>query len=139
MPTVSRSAVGLTSGRPADLPVDLLFVPLFEGENPASALADLDKATGGFAQRAVDNGEFQARPFEMFVTPLSGWKPARVALIGAGKAADFNTERLRKLATAAGLSARQRRLKRIAFLNRGGGEPTAAIQAITEGLVMASF
>jgi leucyl aminopeptidase len=139
MPTASHSAVGLKSGRPADIGTDLLFVPLFEGESPATALPELDKATGGFAQRAVETGEFQARPFELFVTPLTGWKSPRVALIGAGKAADFTTDRLRKLATAAALSARQRRLKKIAFLNRGGGEPVAAVQAITEGLMMASF
>jgi leucyl aminopeptidase len=138
MPTASHSAVGLKSGRPAEVDTDLLFVPLFEGESPATAVADLDNATGGFAQRAVETGEFQARPFELFLTPLSGWKAARVALIGAGKAADFDTERLRKLATAAALAGRQRRLKRVAFLSRGGGEPAAAVQAITEGLVMAS-
>jgi leucyl aminopeptidase len=139
MPTASQSAAGLKSGRPADIDTELFFVPLFEGENPAHAVPDLDEATNRFAQLAVENGEFQARPFELFLTPLTGWKAARVALIGAGKVADFNTERLRKLATAAALAARQRRLKRVAFLTRGGGEPAAAVQAITEGLVMASF
>jgi leucyl aminopeptidase len=139
MPTASDAAVALRFVRPADVDTDLLFIPLFEGESPVTAVAGLDEGTAGAARRASDSGEFQGRPYDLFLTPLKDWRAARVALIGAGKGADFTTERLRKLATAAALAARQRRVCRIAFLNRGGGEPAAAVQAITEGLVLAAF
>jgi leucyl aminopeptidase len=140
MPTASDRAVALKFARPADVDTDLLFVPLFEGENPVAAVPALDEAANGAIRRAAETTELQGRPFELFLTPLgSGWRAPRAALIGAGKASDFDTERLRKLATAAALAGRQRRVRRIAFLNRGGGEPAAAVQAITEGLMLANF
>jgi leucyl aminopeptidase len=140
MPTASEASVAFTSARPAEVDTDLLFVPIFEGENLASAVSGLDEATSGAIGRAAGTGEFTGRAYELYLTPLAGgWRATRVALIGAGKAAGFDTERLRKLATAAALAARQRRVARMAFLNRGGGEPAAAVQAITEGLILASF
>jgi leucyl aminopeptidase len=119
---------------------DVLFVPVFEGENPATAVPGLDEAASGALQRAGESGEFRGRAYETFLTPLAGsWRAERVALIGAGKPADFNTERLRRVATAAAHTARQRRIRRVAVLTRGGGEPAIAVQAIAEGLTLARF
>ena len=137
--TAPAASVALTSGALSEIEADLLVVPVFEGESGATAVADLDAATGGLLGRATETSEFRGRPFDFFLTPLANWRSARVALIGAGKAADFDTDRLRKLATAAGLAGRNRRLKKLAFLNRGGGDPVLAVQAIAEGLVLASF
>ena len=137
--TASAAAVALTSGNLSDLQTDLLVVPVFDGESVATAVPGLDDAAGGALSRATASGEFRGRAFELFLTPLTDWAAPRLALIGAGKAADFDTERLRKVATAAALAARQRRIQSIAFVNRGGGEPAAAVQAIAEGLVLATF
>jgi leucyl aminopeptidase len=140
MPTTSEAAVTLTSARPADVETDLLFVPIFEGERPPSAMPGLDDASSGVIGRASESGEFQGRSYELFLATLGGaWRAQRVALIGAGKARDFDTERLRKLATAAALASRQRRVRRMAFLNRTGGDGATAVQAIAEGLVLANF
>ena len=129
----------LRSSRPSEVETDVLFVPVFEGEALVSAVPGLDEAADGALKRADDSHEFQGRAYELFLTPLGNeWRAARVALIGAGKAADFDTERLRKVATAAALAARQRRVRRIAFLPRGGSD-AAAVQAIAEGLLLASF
>ncbi len=67
----------------------------------------------------MEAGEFAGRPFEVYLTPLSGWKTPRVGLVGAGKREEFTTERMRRIATAAALAARQRRVTRIAWLVRG--------------------
>jgi leucyl aminopeptidase len=140
MPTVSPAAVALRSVPAAEIETDLLIVPIFEGENPAAAVPGLDEAAGGALGRASASGEFQGRAADLFLTPLAGdWRAARVALLGAGKAVDFDTDKLRKLATTGALAARQRRVRRMAFLNRGSGEPALAVQAIAEGLVLSSF
>ncbi len=129
----------LRSSRPSEVETDVLFVPVFEGEALVSAVPGLDEAADGALKRADDSHEFEGRAYELFLTPLGNeWRAARVALIGAGKAADFDTERLRKVATAAALAARQRRVRRIAFLPRGSSD-AAAVQAIAEGLLLASF
>jgi leucyl aminopeptidase len=139
MTTASDAGVAISAARAADVDTDVLVVPVFDGEAASAVLPALDQASGGAVGRAIASTEFQARPFELFLTPLTGWRAGRVALIGAGKAAEFDTEKLRKLATAGGLACRQRRIPRLAFLNRGSLDAAAAVQAIAEGLTLASF
>jgi hypothetical protein len=55
-------------------------------------------------------------------------------IAGAGKAADFDTERLRKVAAASALMARGRRMARVAFLLRGPIAALDGVQPVTEGL-----
>jgi leucyl aminopeptidase len=134
-------SIRFVPGDPAQIDTDLLVVPAFEGESLAASLPALDAATGGEIGRATSAGEVRGRLYELFVTPSSGkgWKPARVAVAGAGKAGDFTTERLRKLATAAALMARTRRVARVAFLLRGHLPAVESAQAIAEGLILCAF
>jgi leucyl aminopeptidase len=139
--TVTSTVVRLFTGAPADTDTDLLVVPMFDAESFADALPAIDSATAGEVKRATASGEIKGRLYEFFVTPASGgaWKPGRVAIAGAGKAADFTTERLRKVAAAAALMARGRRIARVAFMVRGPIPPREAVQAIAEGLILAGF
>jgi len=126
---------------PAGTDTDFLVIPIFENEAPATAIPALNEATGGEIARATGTGEIRGRLYDFFVTPAAGagWKPARVALAGAGKTAEFDTERLRKLATAAAMMARTRRVARVAFLLRGDLPPDDAAQAVAEGLLLSAF
>ena len=114
-----KHAVSLVTSAPADVETDLIVVPVVEGEPFLQAVAGLSDATAGAIDRALASKEIQGKPYELFLTPiLNGWKATRVALIGAGPAADVNLERLRRLATAAALAARQRHVVRMAFVHR---------------------
>ena len=138
--TIESSAVRLVAAAPAHLDVDLLVIPVFEAEAIAASIAGLDAATAGEAARVIASGELRGRPYEFFFTPVtSGWKARRVALLGAGKAGEFTLDRLRKLAAAAALQARQKRIDRVAFLERGGLEAAGAVQAIADGLTLSLF
>jgi len=101
----------LVTDRPSLVDTDLLVVPAFDGEDLAAALPEIDAAVGGDVRAALTSGEFKGRLFEFFLTPIraAGWKGGRIAIGGAGKAGDFDLERLRKLATAAALMARGKR------------------------------
>ena len=124
----------------ADVDTDVLFVPVFEGENPVALLDGLGEASVQAVGRAIAAREFQAKPYELFILPVvTGWRAARVALIGCGRADDAVMERLRRVASAAALAARQRRLGRVAFLNRGLDNESDSAQVIAEGLVLASY
>ena len=139
-PTAVAQALALTTANPSELDTDLLVVPVFEGEAAAGELEELDRATSGALGRAIASREVQGRPFELFVTPLvTGWRAERIAFAGAGKRADFSTERLRRLATAAALSGRQRRVSRLTWMHRGDLDLAASVQATAEGLVLAAF
>ncbi|MBW8868958.1 MAG: hypothetical protein JF610_16790, partial [Acidobacteria bacterium] len=138
--TLQSSAVRLLAGPPAQVDADLLVVPLFEGEAIADSLKALDAATSGEAGRAVSSGELNGRLYEFFFTPVtSGWKARRIALVGAGRAGDFTLDRLRKIAAAAAMQARQKRIDRVAFLERGGLDAAGAVQAIADGLTLSAF
>ncbi|HWK09987.1 MAG TPA: leucyl aminopeptidase [Vicinamibacterales bacterium] len=142
---VSASLVRLSVEPPSSIETDLLVIPMFEGETRAPVDA-LDGGAAGEITRALQSGEAAGRPYEMFVTPLvREWKARRAGLIGAGKAQTFDLERLRRLAAAAALSARQRRLTRVAFLVRRAEDANAiftdaqAAQAVAEGLMAGAY
>jgi leucyl aminopeptidase len=138
--TAAGSAVSFSPSSAADVETDLLVLPTFEGEDPVSSMPGLDEATGGAVARAVRSREVQGKLFDVFITPVAGrWRAQRVALVGAGRAAEFNTERLRRLATTAGLAARQRYVQRMAVATRGTLDRAAAVQAIAEGLTLSAF
>jgi leucyl aminopeptidase len=137
-------SVTFISSAAAEVDTDLLCLPVDEGEPVSQAISGLDEATGGAIGRALSSREFQGKCYEVFLTPIQqGWRATRVALVGCGRAADLNLERLRRVATAAGLAAKQRRVARIAFMHRvpdGSQLPYAgAVQAIAEGLVLSAF
>jgi leucyl aminopeptidase len=129
------------------LEVDLLVLPWFEGQS-LMAFQELDAATSGELGRALASGEFAARSFDFFLAPIvdSSWKPRRIALIGAGRESAFSPNLARRLATAAGLAGRARRVGRLAFVARPGlaapsGDVDMAgfVQAIAEGLTLSEF
>src|SRR5688572_15939660 len=124
--TISGGAVGFTPARAADVETELLAIPVFEGEDVAARVPGLDEAAAGTVRRAAASRELQGKLFELFLAPIvSGWRAQRVALVGAGKAEEFTMERLRRVASAAGLAARQRHIARIAVLYRGDIEAAA--------------
>jgi leucyl aminopeptidase len=140
MPSASTSMpVACIGGPLAAVDTDLLIVPWFQDE-AVSAVAGLDAATGGEIGRALDSKEFQGKAFDLFVTPItdSAWRARRVALVGGGSG-ERSSELIRKLAAAAGLAARNRRVTRAAFTVRGNGSPAELAQAVSEGMTLSEF
>src|SRR4051794_33488323 len=96
---------------------DVLVMPWFEGDAP-HAVAGLDQASGGELARALASGEFSGRLYECFVTAVldPSWHARRLLFIGAGKRGGVGGETLRKVAAAAGLWGKQRRIQRVGFV-----------------------
>jgi leucyl aminopeptidase len=136
--TPAAPALSLVSGPASSIDTDLVIFPVFEGDT-LDDVPGLDAASGGQITGALQSGELRGRPYEFFVTPLSGWNATRAALVGAGRRPEFNTERLRRAATAAALAARARRVPRLAWVMRGEIAGPAAVQASAEGLGLAAF
>jgi len=132
--------LSISASKAAEIDTDLLIIPIFDGESVPTDIEGLDGAAGGAVSRAFASREMQGKPYELFLTPLSnGWRAGRVALVGAGKADEYTTERIRRVAAAAALGARQRRIPRIAWLHRGPANAVDAVSAAAEGLVLAAF
>ena len=132
--------VGLTGRSSRDIETDLVVIPVFEDDD-LSDESELDAASGGEIGRARSRGEFKGKPFDLFMTPVSGWKSPRVTLIGAGRRKDCSGDTLRRIAVTAGLGARTRRIPRIAIVYRPGTpvSPEVAAQALAEGAILANF
>jgi leucyl aminopeptidase len=141
MHTVHRTpSVAVTTRAPREIDTDLVIIPVFE-EDDLGDVGDLDAASGGEVGRARARGEFKGKAFDVFSTPTPGWKAARVAIVGAGPRRELTSDRLRRIAVVGGLTARQRRLTRIAVVHRVGTpvSPQVAAQVMAEGAVMANF
>jgi len=141
MSSVTLSAPIACAGGPLSaIDTDLLLVPIFEDDSPGS-VPGLDAATGGEIGRAVGSREFQGKAFDVFLTPVTdaSWRPRRVALVGAGRHDGTAADIVRKVATAGGLLARQKRASRVAFAVRGRGAAGELAQAAAEGLTLAEF
>jgi leucyl aminopeptidase len=138
--TMSSPAVALVAGSLASVDADLIVIPWFE-EDSTSSIDGLDAVTGGEVGRALAGGEFQGKAFEMFFAPVSGdgWRTKRVAIVGAGHRGAADGDIIRKIASAAGHSARQKRVGRVALVIRGGGDTAELVQAAVEGLTLAEF
>jgi leucyl aminopeptidase len=144
---IQSSAVSCVSAPLSAVDADVLVIPWFE-DHAAHNLSGVDPATAGELGRALSSKEFEAKPFDLFVTPVvdRGWKARRVMFVGAGREAAFGTALARKIATAASLEMRQRKAASLAFAVRPGQpDPSgdidlaAFLQAITEGLTLAEF
>jgi leucyl aminopeptidase len=141
MPAAPTStAITCTRDMLSGIDTDLVVVPWFEDDAP-DPVPGLDKAIGGELARALSSKEFQAKPYELFVTPTAdrAWKPRRVAVIGGGRRADGGGDMARKMAVTAGIWARQKRVSRMAFVLRGHGDLMDLAQAAAEGLTLSEF
>ena len=123
---------------PSTVDADLVVIPIEEEDDRDAYLAALSKTLSeavGMARRSL---EFRGQPFETLLERVPGWTAPRVLLIGCGKTADLSVERVRRVAAAAGLSARKHRAPRVAFL-LGGAFNAGAAQHVADGLTLASF
>jgi leucyl aminopeptidase len=127
-----------TTTTTSEIATDLLVVPVFDADS-LDDIPGLEAGSRGEVSKARASREFQGRLYELFLTPLTGWQARRIALVGAGTRDEFTTERLRRVAAAAALAARHRRVARIAWVVRGDNPAAAAVQASAEGLGLSAF
>jgi leucyl aminopeptidase len=135
------STFACRSTRPEEAEVDVLFIPVFEHDDRLTDLPGLDEASGGEISRARSTGEFRAKLYDVFVTPVTGagWKARRIALVGAGDPVDADAERLRRVAATCGYVARRRWASSIGWMVRRGLDGLRAAQCAADGLSAAEF
>ena len=133
--------IAISARRPDELDADLLVVPAFESSTPGEE-AWLNEACGGAIGRARASGEFRGKLFDTFITAVTApdWKARRVMLVGAGRSAEWAADRLRRIATTAGLQARQRHISRLAVVpGVTSMASSVAAQVVAEGVCHANF
>jgi len=115
-----------------------MVIPVLEEDAGDAGLAAVSKTLADALGMARRTREFRGRPHETLIERAAGWEAPRVMLIGAGKRADLSVERARRVAAAAGLTARKLRAAHAAFVV-GGAIPEAMTQHVADGLTLAVF
>ncbi len=140
----------VSSGSLANLDTPLLVLPWCQGDDDAAErsgadLEALDQALGLMLTRAVTGGDFRARRGELSLLYRHGdGGPDRVLLIGTGKRADLDAERLREVGGRAARRAGELRITELtlamlpAWLG-GSVDLEAAARALVEGAVLGGW
>jgi leucyl aminopeptidase len=141
MPSSAESAVpelNVTVAGVSTVRADLLVIPVPEEDDDDGDLAGDSKTLADALEVARGSGEFAGRAFETLLERVPDWATSRVLLIGSGKRADLSVERVRRVASAAGLAAKKHRAPHVAFAV-GGAVPEAMAQHVADGLTLAAF
>lgn len=124
---------------------DAIVVNLFEGvTSPSGATGAVDQALGGAISQLISDGDIKGKLGETTVVHTFGKLPTRrVVVVGLGKAASFDLDRIRNLGGDLGRYLRRINAETAATIVHGAGigglEPEAAAQALTEGLLLGSY
>jgi leucyl aminopeptidase len=124
---------------------DVILVNLFEGvEVLAGATNAVDKALNGAITDVVRSGDFRGKLNELSVLYARGTLgAARVIVVGLGKVADFNVDRVRQASAMAARRARDLGCKSIATVAHGAGtgqiDAATAAQAVVEGTLLGLY
>lgn len=128
-----------------EVEADAIIVNLFEGVNaPGGATGAVDKALGGAIAAAIVDGEVKGKIGETAIFHTLGKLPARrVVVVGLGKQAEFNLDRVRAAAASAARAARKAGARRVATIAHGAGigglEPSRSARATVEGSLLGLY
>jgi len=129
---------------PAEVETECLAVVVVDRgskDKPEAAVETTDQAVRQAAAEVIAAGEVSGKMFETTLLHRpAGLKAKRLLLLGGGKANDFTSSDLRKLAGAATRFFKPKGLRSFAFLipdgNLGGEE---SVKAIVEGAFVGNF
>ncbi|MAG68862.1 MAG: leucyl aminopeptidase [Acidobacteria bacterium] len=134
-----RSDLRAVSGTPSTLDAELLVLPTWDGDDLAD-VPELDVATAGALADARARGEWRGKAYATCLAALTdaAWPARRVLLIGTGPDRG-STGQIRRVAAAAMIEARGRRVASLAFCLRAPSQTVEAAQAAAEGLTLGEF
>ncbi|MFZ0284903.1 MAG: leucyl aminopeptidase [Terriglobales bacterium] len=109
-------------------------------EKPEVTVESGDAAVRAAAGDVIAGGEVNAKPFEATLLHRPATiKAKRLLLLGGGKAKDFTSSELRKLAGVAVRFLKPRGIRSFAFLAPEGMAADEAVKAIVEGAFVGDF
>jgi len=138
-----KTTLALSS--PSSVETDCLAVVVLDrtdkaGEKADVAVASTDNATRDAATDLIATGEASGKLLEAnLIHRPAKLKAKRLLLLGGGKAADFTTSELRKLAGVAVRFLKPRGIRNLAFLAPEGIAAEEAVKAIVEGAFVGNF
>lgn len=120
---------------------DCLAIGITEADLPLSGvIAELDTQLSGLIQELIDETDFKAAPETVVTIRVGSTGPVRkVALLGLGKSDDLTLDALRRAGAAAARLSKKEKCRVLGLsLPHWQGDDAASIQAIAEGVLLAS-
>jgi leucyl aminopeptidase len=137
--------ISIESASLTEVKCDLLVVNLFsEVKKPGGATAAADKKLKGSVLELIRSGELTGKLGEVNLIHTQGRLPARQLLVvGLGKSAEFDLDKVRVAAAAAIAEARRIKARRVATIVHGAGvggmELPDAARALVEGTLIGAY
>jgi leucyl aminopeptidase len=139
----------LSTSVPSQLETDCLVVVVLdrsekdrsEKDKPSSSIECADAVVREAAADVISSGEVTCKMFETTLLHRpAGLKAKRLLLLGGGKATNFSTAELRKLAGAAVRTLKSKSIRSFAFaLPEKGVSAAEGVRAIVEGAFVGNF
>jgi leucyl aminopeptidase len=133
----------LSFAHPAEVETECLAVVVLDNgskDKPDVAVQSNDAAVVAAAAAVIASGEVTAKPSETtLLRSPEKLKAKRLLLIGGGKAKNFSTADLRKLAGVAVRALKPRNLRSLAFVAPNSLNAEEAVKAIVEGAFVGNF
>ncbi len=137
--------IGCKTGDILKARVDALMVNLFQGvKKPTGATGAVDKALNGVITQLISDGEITGSRGEFtMIHTLGKIAPARVVVLGLGRARGLSGEVVRSAMGEASRSLRKAGVRRITTVLHGAGAGGMAAhdaaRAITEGVILGLY
>ena len=124
-----------------EIECDLLVIPLFEDEGlDEEFISGLDQGLGGLLSELRETEEWLGKRHQCTIVHRpQGVSARRLALLGAGKKASWDSEAVRRTVTRAIGQVKGYKLRRVAVGVRSERDDAAAAQATAEGVVLAAY
>jgi leucyl aminopeptidase len=125
----------------SSIQADALVTYIFDKDDKVEGVvADLNQAMDDRLATLAATGEITGKPLSLtFIHFPQGLEAKRLLIVGAGKSDKFAVTDLRKIAGTALRYLKNLGAKKIVFLAREGQGGPSAVEAVTEGLVIADF
>jgi leucyl aminopeptidase len=132
--------ITVVRGEAAARQTPLLVVPVFDGDDPGTAVSALDAALGGQLAALKARGDLRGKEGDTLLLFPQGAAAERVLLVGVGAADALTHERLRRAGGTAAKQAAKLRTPSAAFVLPAS--PVAAgeaARAVAEGAVLGAY
>src|SRR5574338_36844 len=137
--------IEVKQGRSDEEPLELLVLLHCEGDKQLKdEAASINKSLGGQLVAALDQGEFEGKPNELFLVHTQGKCAAkRVLLVGLGQKRELRLDSFRQAMGVAAKRVRQAKITSFGVamppaLPRGAA-PLDIAQAIAEGAILGAY
>src|SRR4030095_3071183 len=132
-----------TSGNLADVNVQALAIPVFQGETADSGvLLEVDRLAGGLVKSVLDSEEMKGKESETVFLHLAGaqgMKAQRLLLVGVGERDEYQRGKISQMAGTAARFLRGRNIKSVAIVPRAEGDNGEIAATTVEGAIIGLF